>query len=155
MKNYIKHIVKCAIKESKKPYWELENNPRSSKQNEIEASWDGFENTLGDVDGQIPTKISYPNSFEKMYYDQNKYNKEDLLDADPYDDYPNDFTKHDEDLPGWAAMNALDDEHPLTAQYYKQHWTGRTDKDNNLVWNLNFDTTVENVLRKVKNKLYK
>lgn len=153
LKECIKNIIKETIQESK-PYWELEDNPRSSKENEIEASWEGFENTLGDTDGQIPTRINYPNSFEKDYYEYNKYKKDDLLDADPYDDYPNAFTEYDEDMAGYSAMQCMSDR-PLDAQYRKQHWKGRTDKDGNLTWGVDFNKVVENVLNRIKNNLIK
>ena len=153
LKECIKNIVKETLQEAK-PYWELEKHPHSSKENEIESSWDGYENTLGDIDGQIPTRINYPNSYERDDYEYNKYKKEDLLDADPYDDYPSDFTKNDEDLPGYKAMQCMSD-NPLDSQYHKQHWQGRTDKDGNLVWGVDFDKVVENVLKRIKNNLIK
>lgn len=148
----IKELVIEAINESK-PYWKYEKMPRSSKENEIESSWEAFENTLGDIEGHIPTRISYPNSYERDEYEDKKYRKEDLLDADPYDDYPNAFTEYDDVMAGYNAMQCMSD-NPLDSQYKKQHWTGRTDKDGNLVWNVDFDKVVENTLRKVKNKLF-
>ena len=153
LKKYIKNIVQEAINNTT-PYWELEKTPRSSKENEIKASWDGFENTLGDYNGHIPTKINYPNSYERNEYEFNKDKKEDILDADPYDDYPSAFTTYDDDMSGYAAMQAMSDNHN-NSQYHKQHWQGRTDNDGNLVWKVDFDKVVENVIHRIKNKISK
>ena len=39
-------------------------------------------------------------------------------------------------------MQCMSD-NPLDSQYHKQHWQGRTDKDGNLVWGVDFDKVVE------------
>ena len=81
-----------------------------SKEDEINASWEAYENTMDDYNGEIPTALSNPNSEERNDYDtlRDKYDEyTDRYSDGDYSivggDYPNKFTDNDE---GYQSMLA-------------------------------------------------
>lgn len=145
-------VIKNIVKEAVQSYWDEEELPEYSKEDEINASWDAFENTFNqEQNGNLPTRLG--GDWEKTNYRWGKENYEDAFDYN--DDYPNAFTEDDEEFPGWNAMNAMNDEEPLFAQHFKQQWKGKADKNNNLTWKVDFDNIVDCVVTRVKNKLIK
>ena len=97
---------------------------REGKEDEINASWDAYENTFGvDMDGNIPTKLDTDN-FYPMYHSigKDKYN---TLKTKSEIDYPNEFSIDSEYFKGRNAMDAMDDRFPMTQKMRQNHWRGK------------------------------
>lgn len=151
LKNIITQIVRESL-EDMNPMWVGDELPLSTKEEEIDASWDAFENTMGDEKGFIPTKLSKPDSWERTAYRWAKEKKENSFDEID-SDYPSDFTYDDEDLYGWNAMQSMNTEDPQFANYMRQSWKGKADKDGNITHNVDWSKMLESITRKLNNKI--
>lgn len=97
---------------------------REGKEDEINASWDAYENTFDTyIDGTIPTKLDKDN-FYPMYHNigKDKYN---TLKTKSEIDYPNEFSTDSKYFKGRNAMEAMDDRFPTTQQMRQNHWRGK------------------------------
>ena len=97
---------------------------REGKEDEINASWDAYENTFDTyIDGTIPTELDKDN-FYPMYHNigKDKYN---TLKTKSEIDYPNEFSTDSKYFKGRNAMEAMDDRFPTTQQMRQNHWRGK------------------------------
>ena len=60
---------------------------------------------------------------------------------------------NDEDLYGWNAMQSMNTEDPQFANYMRQSWKGKADKDGNITHNVDWSKMVESITRKLNNKI--
>lgn len=102
----------------------IQNILNEGKEDEINASWDAFENTFdSDIDGTIPTELDKDN-FYPMYHQFGK-DKHDSLEARSELDYPSDFSTDSKYFKGSNAMDALDNRFPTTQKMRQNHWRGK------------------------------
>lgn len=116
--NELRDIIKETIHEI------IDNDSEYSKDDEIEASWDAFENTFNqEKDGNLPTRLGNKD-FENFYYNVGKYNYDNAVQNIGLD-YPNAFSTDDKYVKGRAAMDVLDDNHPHLQHLNKYAWNGK------------------------------
>lgn len=112
------------IKKSKKSNWENDEqlDEPHTKEDEINASWEAYENTMDDENGEIPTSLSHPDSMERYAYKTLKDKRDEYVDTysdGDYSilcgDYPSKFT---DNFDGYHSMLAQGYD-PFLKQYTK------------------------------------